>query len=448
MAATKPFVLICVTPLYGHVMPIRNIAANLVARGYEVTFLSASSRQQLIEEAGATFCPLEGTADYTEADAPRLWAEREKLPPGPEQLAWDFKEVFIGPVADQYRSVQRGLESLKAKDPERAIIVIAESMFLGTIPLKLQAPGLKPTAVIGLGIIPLILSSIDCAPAGPGLPPDASPEGRAKNAEMTKLIQEVVMAEPQAVFQRSLAAVGAKKSERFFLDGGYIYADRFLQMSLSEVEYPRSDLPSSIRFAGGLPKSKSTFQTRPSWWPEIAVNAAKKKIVAVCQGTLAMNYSDLVIPTMQGFKDDPNILVVAVLGVKGGILPPEIEVPSNSRVADYIPFDDLLAHADVFVTNGGYGGFQHALSQGVPLVIGGSTEDKPEVAMRAAWAGVGVNLQTGTPSKDMVQEAVSKVLAEPHYKAKARELEVKMAMSDPYQVVADTVDEMATLLRV
>ena len=34
------------------------------------------------------------------------------------------------------------------------------------------------------------------------------------------------------------------------------------------------------------------------------------------------------------------------------------------------------------LTNGGYGGVQYALAHGVPLVVAGDTEDKPEVAAR------------------------------------------------------------------
>ena len=39
------------------------------------------------------------------------------------------------------------------------------------------------------------------------------------------------------------------------------------------------------------------------------------------------------------------------------------------------------------VTNGGYGGVQQALANGVPLVVAGDSEDKPEVAARVAVVG-------------------------------------------------------------
>lgn len=40
---TKPHIVVCATPVYGHVMPMRAIAKALIQRGYEVTFVSMYS---------------------------------------------------------------------------------------------------------------------------------------------------------------------------------------------------------------------------------------------------------------------------------------------------------------------------------------------------------------------------------------------------------------------
>ena len=69
--------------------------------------------------------------------------------------------------------------------------------------------------------------------------------------------------------------------------------------------------------------------------------------------------------------------------------------PTNVRLERFIPHDVLLPHVDVMVTNGGYGGVQQALAHGVPLVVAGDSEDKPEVAARVQWSGAGINLHTG-----------------------------------------------------
>ena len=99
------------------------------------------------------------------------------------------------------------------------------------------------------------------------------------------------------------------------------------------------------------------------------------------------------------------------------------DLPANARAAEFLPYDQLLPKTDVFVTNAGFGGTQYALSHGVPIVAAGDTEDKPEVSMRAEWAGVGVNLRTGTPTPDAIRAGVERVLADhglPRARAGAR----------------------------
>jgi UDP:flavonoid glycosyltransferase YjiC (YdhE family) len=91
-------------------------------------------------------------------------------------------------------------------------------------------------------------------------------------------------------------------------------------------------------------------------------------------------------------------------------------------VADFIPYGELLPHVDVVVTNGGYGGVQQVLAQGLPLIVAGETEDKRDVAARVAWSGAGINLRTGTPTPEALATAVKTVLDDPSYRMAAQRL--------------------------
>ena len=265
---------------------------------------------------------------------------------------------------------------------------------------------------------------------------------------MTKDIQEVLFGAVQKKYEDILDKLGATlEKQPFFLDATYILPDRFLQMCIPSAEYPRSDAPSSFGFAGGLPKgSRDPYTNQPAWWTEVAEDKTKK-VVAVSQGTLAVNYTELILPTMAALADRDDILVVVALGRKGVALSPDIKVPTNARVADFIPFDDLLRHSAVFISNGGYGAFQHAIGNGTPLIIAGGTEDKPEVAARAEWAGFGINLRTGTPTSEQLRAAVEEILVNGKYKKRALVLEAEMAAHDPMGIVARTVDELAMLAK-
>jgi UDP:flavonoid glycosyltransferase YjiC (YdhE family) len=94
------------------------------------------------------------------------------------------------------------------------------------------------------------------------------------------------------------------------------------------------------------------------------------------------------------------------------------------------------------ITNGGYGAVQRALMTGVPLIVAGNTEDKPEVAARVEWFGAGVNLRTGVPTAAMVRRAVRQVLEDDTYLTAARDLQRAYARRDGVAEIADLIDEV------
>lgn len=123
-----------------------------------------------------------------------------------------------------------------------------------------------------------------------------------------------------------------------------------------------------------------------------------------------LDYSALLLPTIHALADRPNTLFSEVRSDCGAILAPDIPIPANVRVADYVPFDDILPYCAVLVGNGGYGSVQHSIVAGTPLVVACETEDKAEICAEAEWVGVAVNLGTGKPSEGKVRRGVEEVL--------------------------------------
>ena len=82
---------------------------------------------------------------------------------------------------------------------------------------------------------------------------------------------------------------------------------------------------------------------------------------------------------------------------------------------------------------------KQALAHGVPLVVAGDSEDKPEVAARVHWSGVGVDLRTGRPSPARVAEAVRRVLARPAYAARAGALQAEIQRTRPLDTIAEVL---------
>ena len=154
----------------------------------------------------------------------------------------------------------------------------------------------------------------------------------------------------------------------------------------------------------------------PPWAHELD---GSRKVVLVTQGTLANhNFGLLVAPTLAALANEPDLLVVATAGGRPIDAIPG-PIPANARLARYLPFEWILPKADVFVTNGGYGSVNQAMSFGIPLVTAGMTEDKADVNARVAWSGVGIDLATNEPAPQALREAVRTVLDRPTYRSRA-----------------------------
>ncbi|KAB8303359.1 hypothetical protein EYC80_004791 [Monilinia laxa] len=441
----KPLLLICSSPIQGHLAPCKVIAKQLINRGYEVTFLTGTRFGPGLEAIGATFVPLQGYSDFSDlpSELAKRWPLKETFQ-GPAQMLFDMEYIFVNSMISQFHSIQSALKLMTDKHPGRPIVLLHDLVFCGVFPLLLNAPGIKPTAVIGIGITSIVLSSQDVPPPGSGLLPDTSPEGRERNKAMHANLQNGPFARVNRLFQENFEALGATRPSTFFLDTPYILPDRFIQLCAPSVEYPRSDAPKTLFFSGGLPKGHRDVvgTTRPTWWEEVTTNSSQKRIIFVSQGTVALKYEDLLIPTIHAFANDENTIVAAALGVKGASLPGSFTLPKNAFVEDFIPFDDILPYCDVFVTNGGYGAFQHGLSNGCPMVMGGDTEDKPDNCMRCQWTGVGINLKSARPGVEKLREEVERVFADAKYRDRAREIRREMEGLDPVGVFETLIREV------
>jgi len=216
-------------------------------------------------------------------------------------------------------------------------------------------------------------------------------------------------------------------------DSGVELADAYLQLTAPSFEFPR-ELPPSVHFVGAPPIIPNQAPL-PSWAHELD---GSRKVVLVTQGTVANHdFSLLIGPTLAALANEPDLLVIATAGGRPIDAIPG-PIPSNARLATYLPFDWVLPKADVFVTNGGYGSVNQAMSFGIPLVTAGLTEDKADVNARVAWSGVGINLATNEPTPQALREAVRTVLDKPNYRLRAS------LMADEF----DGIDTRSEVLRI
>lgn len=347
-----------------------------------------------------------------------------------------------------WKILKKTLGEVYDREPERPIVVLVEYGFAGANVMLHGAPlpgNMKVRAkVIHLGITTYMASSIDTTSWSTPLPPDSTLSGRARNSLIENLLDKGPWAESTTFYRKALTAQGAT-SEPLprVMDSLYVCQDRVLQMSSPGFEYERSDYPSHFKIGGALPRRPVDPKTvYPSWWDEVTSGA--KKIVLVAQGTLAVNYDDLLLPTIRGLSGRDDLLVIGILGIRGATLD-TADLPSNTRIIDYFPYDAILPHAAVFVSNGGYGTVLHAVTNGTPVIMAGASEDKPHVAALSAWSGIGIDLKTGSPSEEDLRDAVERVLGEKGdvtYKERVVRMRDENEAMDPLSAVERCVMEM------
>jgi len=429
-----PQIFLAATPALGHVAPLRALAAHLVRRGHPVTFLTGRAFKSSIEATGARFVPFRGRADF-DASEPGAFPGRAAVPAGPQQIDFDIRHIFADPVPDQHAQLQELLREADRARPGDPVVVIHDTVFMGLWPVLLGASGLRPAATIGIGVTPLPLTSIDTAPFGLGLPPDASDAGRARNRQLNRAVESELFVGAQQHLAAILRDLGATRPAPFVFNGMVSMPDRYLQLSIPALEYPRSDAPPGLRFVGALRPEATAFE-QPAWWDRAT---GADRVVVVTQGTIAnRDFDELIHPTLAATADMDVLTIVAT----GRTAARVTLMPPNAIVCEYVPFERLLPFADVLVTNGGYGGVQQALRHGVPLVLAGESEDKIEVNARVANTGAAINLRTARPGPAAVRDAVQRVFDDPEYRLRASRLQDAYAAHDALAMIDATVDEL------
>ncbi len=390
--------LLCSTPVHGHIAPLVAVTRHLVASGHRVRFLTGARYRETVEAAGAEWLPLPAEADYDDRDMDAAFPGRVGLA-GPAGIRFDLREIFLRPAPAQLAALDAAIAA------ERPDAVLVESLFMGAL-LLLSRPGDRPP-VVNLGIVPLGLASRDTAPFGLGIPPKPGLGGRMRNAMLSVVAEKVIFGALQRYARELVRAAGGELRGSFMGSAGL--ADALVQFTVPSFEYPRSELPDTVHFVGPVSRTQPSTGELPAWWGDLD---GSRPVVHVTQGTVAnTDFSELIDPAMAGLAGDDVLVVIST----GGRDIPVRDYPTNVRIAPYLPYDRLLPLTDVYVTNGGYGGVHYAMEHGVPLVTAGLTEDKIEVTARVAWSGVGIDLHTDSPTPTQLRDAVRRVIAEPSF---------------------------------
>jgi UDP:flavonoid glycosyltransferase YjiC (YdhE family) len=421
--------LFATMPATGHVAPKLPIARELVSRGHDVHWYTGATYRSLVTETGAVHHAISSAEDFGGQSLREAFPELARLT-GLDMVRAAFQRVFI----DNAEGMLRDCQQILARHPFD--VIMSEPLFVAA--RWLHELGGPPWATLGETMLGTY--SVDTAPVGPGLPPLPGPAGWVRNRLMNAVHRRVLFGGVTHHYERARNRVGLPALGQSFIDtfiGPYLY----MQSTVPSFEYPRSDLPGTVHFIGPLLPQPRADADPPSWWPELEDD---RSVVLVTQGTVATDPHQLMVPSIRALAGEEALVVVTtggpvdeLLAALGGHL------PDNVRAVQFIPYAELMPQVDVLITNGGYGTVQHALSYGIPIIVAGATEDKPEVAARIAWSGTGLRLRAQSPSVEDLAAAMRSVQSDPRYRARAVTIAQEMRSYDAPRTAADLLEELA-----
>jgi UDP:flavonoid glycosyltransferase YjiC (YdhE family) len=404
------------------------IGRHLRDRGHRVLFNTAEVFREQVESAGLWFSPLSGKANIDYRNREEVFPDRSNHELGSARFLYDLKHLFGDAIPDQYWEMKR---LIVEHDID---VVLADTTFFGTFPLLLGHDDDRPP-VVGCGILPLLLSSIDVSPFSG---PDSSVEGREQNRHDTLQHQEM-LGEVDCYINQILERCGSPGLPQFFLDCAYTLPDLFLQFSADGIEFPRSDMPANVKLVGPVLPDRDLHFEPPRWWGELNKS---KPIVLVAQSAVEnTDLAELIEPSLSGLACE-DVTVVATLDRPGSEIP-SVSVPKNARMVPFIPFDRILPKVDALVTNGSFEVVNQALSAGVPVIVSGTSGDKPFVAARVAWSGAGLNIENGRPTPDQIRIAVCNLLSKDTFRKRARDLQKNFSLYHAIDEVTRRVEALA-----
>jgi UDP:flavonoid glycosyltransferase YjiC (YdhE family) len=204
-----------------------------------------------------------------------------------------------------------------------------------------------------------------------------------------------------------------------------------LVATFPQLEYPRRRPDPGVRITGPL------FWEQP--FDDVEPPAGDDPLVLVAPSTSQDPEGRLLRATLEGLADEP-VRVLASTNRR----PPEAPLPAppNARLVDWVSYSRTMPRCDVVVCHAGHGTVARALACGVPVLACPHAGDMAENAARIRWSGVGVSLPRRFLSERGVRLAVRRLLADPSYTERARQLRAWSERHDGAGTAADALEEL------
>ncbi len=409
-------------PADGHFNPLTGLAVYLQGLGYDVRWYTSFTYTEKLKKLDIHHYAFQKAKEVINNNFDEAFPERTKIKSQVKKLVHDMINAFILRAPEYYEDM---LEIRKSFPFD---LVVCDCAFpaIPFIKEKIKVP------VISIGVLPLTQTSKDLPPAGLGLTPVNSFLGRRKQDALRYLANKIIFGKPTKVMQRLFESYGIDAKGSNIFDILIDKSTLLLQSGTPGFEYKRSDLGKNIRYIGALLPYKSKQKQQP--WYNGKISKYKKVILAT-QGTVEKDTSKLLAPMLEAFRNTDRLVIITTGGT--GTAELRAKYPDeNFIIEDFIPFDDVMPYADVYVTNGGYGGVMLGIQNELPMVVAGVHEGKNEINARVGYFNLGINLRTETPIPSQLRGSIEKILHDATYTVNVKQLNREFSKYDPNELCA------------
>jgi UDP:flavonoid glycosyltransferase YjiC (YdhE family) len=421
-------ILFASVPADGHFNPLTGLAKHLQSLGYEVRWYTSSHYAPKLKKLDIPHYPFVKAKDISAGELDEIFPERTKIKNKIKKLNYDLMNYFILRSPEYYDDIKEIYKEFKFD------LFVADVLFTA-IPFVAD---LMEVPVFSMGIVPLMQTSKDLPPAGLGLTPGTTWLGKVRDSILRFLAENILFSKADKLMKKIFEGYYIEHDNKFLFDLGISKATYYLQSGTPGFEYKRSDMMENVRFVGSmLPYSSN--QNKEQWFDE-RLNQYKR-VVLVTQGTVEKDVNKLLVPTLEAFKHSDTLVVVTTGGSQTSEL--RASYPQNNIIIeDFIAFDDIMPYADVYVTNGGYGGVMLAIENRVPMVTAGVHEGKNEICARVGYFKIGVDLKTELPKAQQIRNAVDEVTGIDLYKMNIENLANEFQHYDANSLFANLVAQV------
>jgi len=394
-------ILFACPPLDGHFNALTGLAMHLKSLGHDVRWYTSEIYADKLESLDIAQYTFKKALDVNADTVGELFPQRKHTKNLIKRLNFDLINVFI------MRSTEYLEDIIALHNDFNFDALICDCMF-SAIPFvkeKLEVP------VITIGIVPLTASSKSLPPAGLGMAPSYTFLGKRKQDILRFVADKILLRKSSNVMNSLLEQHNMKVSGDNMFDMLVRSSTLFLQSGVPGFEYKRSDLGKNIRFTGAILPYKNDGKT--SKWQHAKL-AQYNKVILATQGTVEKDITKLLVPTLEAFKNSDCLLIVTTGGSSTKELQEKYDQP-NIIIEDFISFDEIMPYANLYITNGGYGGVLLAIQHKLPMIVAGVHEGKNQITSRVGYFQIGIDLKTETPKAGKIRDAADRILDDHSY---------------------------------